>query len=152
MLKYTDTEIVFDEVPNEITLAINISNCPFHCVGCHSPELWENIGNSLDQESLSKLINKNKGISCISLMGGDRYPELINNLAHFIKHTFPDLKVSWYSGRENLSEKICLDNFNYIKLGPYIESLGGLDKKTTNQKFYKVYNNELIDITNLFQK
>lgn len=152
MLKYTDTEIVFDEVPNEITLAINISNCPFHCAGCHSPELWENIGNSLDQDSLSKLINKNKGISCISLMGGDRYPELINNLAHFIKHTFPDLKVSWYSGRKNLSEKICLDNFNYIKLGPYIESLGGLDKKTTNQKFYKVYNNELIDITTLFQK
>lgn len=27
-MKYVDTKIVFQELPNEITLAINISGCP----------------------------------------------------------------------------------------------------------------------------
>ena len=39
-----------------------------------------------------------------------------------------------------------------IKLGPYIEELGPLNSKTTNQRFYKVNEKELIDITNLFWK
>ena len=28
MLKYVDTDIVFQEFPDEVTLAINLSNCP----------------------------------------------------------------------------------------------------------------------------
>ena len=39
MLKYVDTKVVFAEVPDEVTLAINISNCPCHCDGCHSEYL-----------------------------------------------------------------------------------------------------------------
>ena len=30
MLKYANYDIVFQEVPDEVTLAINISNCPNH--------------------------------------------------------------------------------------------------------------------------
>ena len=29
MIKYVDTLVSFSEVPNEITLCINISNCPY---------------------------------------------------------------------------------------------------------------------------
>ena len=29
MLKYVDSKVVFAEIPDEITLAINISNCPY---------------------------------------------------------------------------------------------------------------------------
>ena len=36
MLKYVNTGVVFQEIPDEVTLAINISNCPCHCPGCHS--------------------------------------------------------------------------------------------------------------------
>ena len=36
MLKYANFDIVFQEVPEEVTLAINISNCPNQCPGCHS--------------------------------------------------------------------------------------------------------------------
>ena len=39
-----------------------------------------------------------------------------------------------------------------IKLGPYIEDLGPLNSKNTNQRFYKIEENKLIDITNLFWK
>ena len=47
MLKYIDTKVTFAEVPNEISLCINISNCPCNCKGCHSSYLAEDIGNSV---------------------------------------------------------------------------------------------------------
>lgn len=150
MLKYTETEVVLKEVPDEITLAINISGCPCHCPGCHSPHLWEDVGYNLNENSLNDLINSNPGISCISFMGGDREPEEVSRLSEFIKLKFPELKVSWYSGKDSISDKIDLRFFDYIKLGPYIEGSGGLNKKTTNQRFYKIINNKLIDITNRF--
>lgn len=39
MLKYVDTAIVFSEIPDEVTLAINISGCPNKCKNCHSQYL-----------------------------------------------------------------------------------------------------------------
>lgn len=153
MLKYTDTEVVFKEVPDEITLAINISGCPIHCPGCHSKELWEDIGDPLTPEALFKLLDKNHGVSCVALMGGDREPAEISRLAGEVKARSPFMKVAWYSGKEEVSRDICLDYFDYMKLGPYIESLGGLDKPGTNQVFYRVGpDKELIDITERFIK
>ena len=141
MLKYVETAITFSEVPDEVTLCINISNCPCHCKGCHSAYLAEDIGKPLVGMVLREdLINKNKGITCVAFMGGDSNPESINNLAEYIK-TWPGLehlKVAWYSGRQELSKEIDLKNFDYIKLGPYIEELGPLNSTTTNQKFYEV--------------
>ena len=151
MLKYVDTKVTFAEVPNEISLCINISNCPCNCKGCHSSYLAEDIGNKLNSNSIKELINNNNGITCICFMGGDSNPLEIDALAHFIKIYFP-IKIAWYSGRQELSKDINLDNFNFIKLGPYIEDLGPLNSKTTNQRFYKVEEDKLVDITNLFWK
>jgi anaerobic ribonucleoside-triphosphate reductase activating protein len=152
MLKYTDTEVVFKEVPDEITLAINLSNCPIHCPGCHSPHLWEDIGDELNEESISGLIRNNTGISCVSLMGGDLNPKEVSDIFGYIKNTFKDIKTSWYSGRNTVSKEIDLKNFDFIKIGPYIESLGGLDKETTNQIMYKITDSgELVDITEKFR-
>ena len=89
MLKYTDTEVVFKEVPDEITLAINISGCPIHCPGCHSKELWKNIGDELNEESLEKLIIKNRGISCIGFMGGDNEPKEVERLTKYVHQNHP---------------------------------------------------------------
>ena len=47
MLKYVNTAITFAEFPDEISLLINISNCPCHCKGCHSAYLAEDIGEPL---------------------------------------------------------------------------------------------------------
>ena len=149
MLKYVDTKVTFSEVPNEISLCINISNCPCNCKGCHSSYLVEDIGNKLNSNSIKELINNNKGITCICFMGGDSNPSEVDALAHFIKIYFP-IKTAWYSGRQELSKYINLDNFNFIKLGPYIEELGPLNSKTTNQRFYKIEEGNLVDITNLF--
>ena len=59
MIKYVDTKVVFQEYPDEITLAINISNCPYHCPECHSSYLAEDIGTELTNEEVDKLIANN---------------------------------------------------------------------------------------------
>ena len=152
MLKYIDTLVGFAEIPDEITLCINISNCPCHCEECHSSYLAEDIGKSLNLEALTNLIDSNNGISCVCIMGGDANPSEVDDIAQDIKEYYPELKIGWYSGRQELSKDINLQWFEYIKLGPYIEELGPLNSKNTNQRFYKIEENKLIDITNLFWK
>ena len=151
MLKYVDTLVGFAEIPNEITLAINISNCPCHCKNCHSSYLAQDIGTELTFNEVRKLIKKNSGISCIAFMGGDSEPKRIDALASFVTNHY-QLKVAWYSGRQELSNHIDLYNFDYIKLGPYKEEFGPLNSRTTNQRFYKISDGELIDITSKFWK
>ena len=150
MLKYVNTMVTFSEVPDEISLCIEISNCPCHCKNCHSSYLAEDIGENLTLDTIYKLIDSNEGITCICFMGGDSNPEYINILGKTIK--CHKLKSAWYSGRQELSKEIDLKNFDFVKLGPYIEELGPLNSKNTNQRFYKIEENKLIDITNLFWK
>ena len=159
MLKYVDAKVVFAEVPDEVTLAVNISNCPCHCKGCHSSYLAEDIGTPLDEDSLVELLLNNKGITCIAFMGGDSDPEYINWLASIMRDmndsepgNWADVKIAWYSGRQELSKDVNLENFDYIKLGPYMEEFGPLNSRTTNQRFYKVSSRELVDITSKFWK
>lgn len=155
MLKYVDVKIVMAEVPNEITLAINISNCPCHCEGCHSSYLEKDIGELLTSSSLEELINSNTGISCVAFMGGDSHPSEINNLAKRIKELHKNLKVAWYSGRSYISKDIEPQYFNFIKIGPYKKDCGPLTESTTNQRFYRIDKDDvggytLIDITSSF--
>ena len=163
MLKYVDAKVVFQEVPDEITLAINISNCPCHCKGCHSSYLAEDIGTPLDEDSLVELLLNNKGITCIAFMGGDSDPEYINWLASIMRDmndsepgNWADVKIAWYSGRQELSPDIDLRNFDYIKLGPYIEEKGPLSSRTTNQVMLQIDNScgrsIVKDITSRFWK
>ena len=152
MLKFVDTLVSFQEVPDEISLCINISNCPCHCEGCHSSYLAEDIGTELTWNELEKLIKNNIGISCVCFMGGDSCPDYIEQLALFIKYqSWYPLKVAWYSGKSSIPNDLDINIFNYIKVGPYIPKLGGLDKETTNQIMYKVDNGNLIDITYRFK-
>lgn len=187
MLKYVDTRVCFAEIPDEITLCINLSNCPCHCEGCHSPYLAEDIGQILTITRIEKLLEENKGVTAICFMGGDGDTKLVNHYASLIRKSCVEqvedtlkvneathlpkgislnpgddiiimkpipnpIKIGWYSGRQELSEEIDLKNFDYIKIGPYIKEKGPLDNPNTNQRFYKVVNEELIDITHKFWK
>ena len=155
MLKYHSTYIGFREIPDEISLCINISNCPNNCKGCHSPWLKEDVGKDLNIESLNTLINKNKGVSCICFMGGDQDPVGISNLASAVRSRsdYP-YRTAWYSGRQNIPDELNMKAFDYIKVGPYIEELGGLENSNTNQRLYIIYHTYFgiiqIDITNKF--
>jgi len=150
MLKYYNYDIVFQEVPDEVSLAVNITNCPNHCKGCHSLHLWEDIGTELTENELDRLAEIYRGdITCICLMGGDASKSEVESLAHHIKNTL-NLKVAWYSGRYD--KPLNINNFDYLKFGPYIAEKGGLKSPGTNQRFYKVVDGNLLDITDRFCK
>ena len=138
MLKYVNTKITFAEIPDEISLCIEISNCPCHCEECHSPYLADDIGEPLDLQHLTNLIDTNKGITCVCIMGGDANPSEVDDIAQDIKEYYPNLKVGWYSGRDYISKDINLENFNYIKYGHYDENKGPLNSKTTNQVMLEI--------------
>jgi anaerobic ribonucleoside-triphosphate reductase activating protein len=152
MLKYVNAGIVFQEIPDEVTLAINISNCPCHCPGCHSQFLWSDIGEPLTPMSLENLIGDyGKDITCVCFMGGDANPAYVDSLAKYLHSEHSEYKVGWYSGRQRVPTIINKKNFDYIKLGPYLKHLGCLKDKTTNQRLYKrAVGDDFTDITSRF--
>ena len=154
MLKCYNYDVVFQEIPDETTLAINISNCPNRCPGCHSPHLWNDIGTPLTLEVLDSLINEYCGlITCICFMGGDAEPEMIDGYADHLRHHHPTVKVAWYSGRDVMAPAIKIEHFDYIKIGHYDEERGSLRQPNTNQRLYHINSNgETEDITCRFRQ
>ena len=142
----------FIEVPDELTLVLYISECPFRCKGCHSEHLRESIGNELTDDILLNLINRYKGlITNICFMGGDQFPEELLKLLKLIKTK--NIKTTLYSGQKHLKNSIILNNLDYLKIGPYIEKLGPLVSKKTNQKMFKIKDGSKVeDITYKFWK
>ena len=94
-MKFLTQGIVFSEIPDEITLELGITNCPFNCEGCHSPFLQSDIGEILDENVVHKLINKNRGISCILFSGG--FPKEVEELCIIVKNNYPNIKTAWYT-------------------------------------------------------
>lgn len=153
MLKYYNSLIGLQEIPDEVSLVINIANCPLRCKGCHAQMLWENRGTPLTDDLLDDLISPiSNDVTCIVFMGGDIEPDEVNRLAGHIRQTYPHLKIGWYSGQEWFSIFAEYKNFDYLKLGPYINKLGGLTSPETNQRLYKVDGYILRNITNRFWK
>ena len=162
-MKIADYQVVFREFPDEITLALNISNCPCHCKGCHSDYLSQDIGEEIDRGLILKLIADNKGITCVGIMGGDADPGGVMELAQMIQDISNEknlrLKVGWYSGRDQLADELWREdrnniiNFDYIKIGHYDKKRGPLDNPNTNQRMYRIskqHNAEMQDITSWF--
>ena len=151
-LKYLGYSIVFQEVPNEITLAINISGCPYKCEGCHSHYLWKYEGNYISDD-LDFIINQNLDfVTCVCFFGGDQNMEELHTLLKYIKENYK-IKTALYSGRDYLEELKQLFNvLDYIKIGSYKENLGGLNSKNTNQRMYIIKSDKsLEDITCKFR-
>lgn len=85
-------------------------------------------------------------------MGGDddrQIDSLAFNLAHCKLKGF---KTALYSGFDlEHAPADLLYLLDYIKVGPYIEHLGGLKEKTTNQRLYKIVDGKITeDITSMF--
>lgn len=139
MLHYQSTRITFAEVPDEISLCIEIAGCTLHCPGCHSPWLWKDEGQDLTADEVRKLISQNSGITCVCFMGGK--PEEIENLIKDLKSC--RVKLAWYTGLEENQVHIDLRYLNYVKFGPYIAEKGPINKRTTNQRLYQVDYNDM---------
>lgn len=150
MIKFKDSYIVFEEIPDRVSLAVNITNCQNNCIGCHSPELRLNSGEELTEEIIDKLINENYGIDCFLFMGEGKDRGRLLELAKYVKHYY-NLKVAIYSGRNNV-ETDFYGVFDYIKVGEYKEEFGPLNRETTNQRLYEITSNNVINITSKFWK
>jgi anaerobic ribonucleoside-triphosphate reductase activating protein len=86
-MRYSSTQVVFQEIPNEISLAIHVTGCPLRCLGCHSSDSWSSKkGNELSVHWLLKIIEKyRKHITCVLYLGGEWHAkELVAHLT-FIK-------------------------------------------------------------------
>ena len=122
-----------------MTLAINISNCPCHCPGCHSHYLWEDVGLPLTTDAIDDFVAKyGSNLTCIAFMGGDGDPRGVDHLAAYIHEEYPQMRVAWYSGRTVISALI---------------NKGPLKKPTTNQRLYRrTDEGDFEDITSRFWK
>lgn len=141
MLKFVGYDIVFREVPDEVTLAINLSLCDNHCPGCHSAYLQTDAGEELTDAAFDALVAPYLDeVTCVCLMGGDNDPTRVAQLCHRAKSRWGDrLHTAWYSGRKQTPEGVDLSEVDYLKLGPYVAALGPLDKPTTNQRLYRLH-------------
>ena len=146
------SQIVYQEVPNEISIAFAITGCPHRCEGCHSPELRENIGIPL-VENIEKILyyTESPPVTCVCFMGGDQnQDDLI--AASKIAHEY-GYKVCLYSGLDD-AKMICkelMEQLDYLKIGSYQKDKGPLNKRTTNQRMFKrTHEDHWVDITNKF--
>lgn len=135
-MNYNSIDIVFNEVPNEVSLTFTITGCQLFCSGCHSSYLWDkNNGIELSENNYVSLLNKYNGyITCVLFLGGEWHDELV----HFLEIAKQyNLKTCLYTGEDRVSDDT-LRNLTFIKTGRFIPALGGLDSINTNQVFMEV--------------
>lgn len=136
MLKYLKADIVFTEIPMEMSYAVQFSGCTLRCSGCHSRELWEDKGTYFTKETIDAIFKENTGITCLLLMGGEHD---IDTLIRLFMYAHQRIKTAWYCGLDMIpkDKKAILDYLDFLKLGHYDHELGGLDSPTTNQRLYQ---------------
>lgn len=159
MIKYESTLLTFTEVPNEITLCFNITNCPCRCKNCFEPWLREDIGEELTIGHIIYEMNRSFNTpTCICFMGGDSDHMGIAELCRHIKKAYPDIKLAMYSGLPEM-DSLLQSWLDYYKVGPYMPECGPLNNPNTNQRMYVKIEKEPLplgwhfeDITYKFQQ
>lgn len=151
-LKCAGTSIVFQEVPNEVSLVFSISGCPHRCPDCHSKYLWKDFGAPMKEIFYKEFSKYESYISCVCFMEGTQNIEELKQYSSYARRR--GKKVCLYTGSEiyDLPESFTAKYLDFIKTGPFIKKFGGLDKETTNQRFYRVENGKFVECTNLFRK
>ena len=155
MIKYTQASVVFAEIPNHITLAINIAACKRQCVGCHSMYLRRDLGQDLE-EALPTLLSWYKGMVdtvCFMGEGADH-----DALARCIRRARESgYMTALYSGADDRADIPVLQllsegELDFLKIGSYQRALGPLTARSTNQRLYQYDGGKVIDLTPLFWK
>ncbi|XXQ68596.1 anaerobic ribonucleoside-triphosphate reductase activating protein [Neisseriaceae bacterium B1] len=147
LLHFTQQQIVWQEVPNEVSLAFLISGCPLRCVSCHSADSWKaNRGEILSADYLRvRLQQYRELISCVLFLGGEWQPENLFSLLKIAREEF-SLQTCLYTGyeRDELPPEL-LSELTYLKTGRWLSERGGLDNPNTNQKFIDLRTGESLN-------
>lgn len=129
--------MVFQEIPNEVSLAFTIEGCPNNCEGCHSPHLRKQNGKELTKEHLCDILSEYKQCTCVLFLGGDAFHDELKRL--FLTCRQMLFKTAFYSGNNDINGEL-IRFLDYYKIGSYNSHLGGLNCLTTNQELYKIEN------------
>lgn len=151
MVYYGEVDVTFSEIPNEISLTISIMGCGNNCKGCHSPHLQGESGEMLDIDRLQGYLGEYaEYVTAVTFLGGDNNPALVE-LLEYVKINYPNLKLCIYTGNASVPEQM-EEYLDYLKIGSYIEELGGLSSPLTNQRMYKIVDGVHEDITYKFRR
>lgn len=148
-MKVLSEQIVFQEVPNEISLSFLIAWCPLKCEGCHSKE-WNNWNQwfFLTEEEFNWKIEKYKWmITCVLFLWWEWHNEELIKYLKIARWNW--LKTCLYTWLLNVKKDL-KEHLSYLKTWPWIKSLWWLDSKNTNQKLINVNNWE--NLNHYFQK
>lgn len=147
MIKYVEYNVVFEEIPDRVTLAFTISNCQNKCKGCHSSFLRGDIGKILNKNTIDEIFDKTiRKCNCVLFLGEGNNKADLFSLNQYIKEKY-NIETAIYSGRDVVEEDL-FNEFDFVKIGSYKEEFGPLNNKNTNQKMFYHKNN----ITHKFWK
>lgn len=175
-MKYTGAQVTFQEVPNEVSLSFLIQGCTLRCRGCHSADSWGlfssrasmssgasqnpdldqdnhqgiRSGSELTPHHLQELLATYEGfLTCVCFMGGEWHKNELSKLLTICQQR--GLKTCLYTGLEldQVAPEL-IQLLDYIKVGPWVDSRGGLDSPATNQRFLRLASLE--NLNQLFQK
>ncbi len=143
-LEIDPPQVVFQEVPGEISLGLTVYGCPHRCRGCHSSYSWKTgRGTPLTETYLQQLLSRYRGlISCVCFFGGDWQPEALLAALQTVRRA--GLATCLYTGAEQVASSLRAE-LDYLKTGPWIAALGGLDAPTTNQRFWHLPSQTLLN-------
>lgn len=131
-MNYISQQITFREIPDEVCLSFLIAGCPVHCPDCNSKDSWfKHAGQLLTGEKFQSLLLKKKDwITCVLFLGGEWEQE---NLQSFLKIAQQqNLKTALFTGLDQIDPELQA-HLDYLKTGPYLKELGGLESPRTNQ-------------------
>lgn len=135
-MKSISEQIVFQEVPDEVSLSFLISWCPLKCEWCYSKEWYDVDWEELTVELLREKLNKYwELITCVLFLWWEWQEKKLLELLDEVKSFW--LKTCLYTWRLFVKEEM-MTRLDYIKTWPWISSLWWLNSKTTNQKFINV--------------
>lgn len=136
-------DITFQEVPNEVSLVFSISGCPMNCPGCHSKHLWAKSGTELTTEDFISQISKYKGFAtCVCFFGGEWDEVKLNEFLDLSKES--GFKTCLYTGLDSVNDSI-KSRLDFLKTGPWVGELGGLESINTNQRFIDVKSGKIMN-------
>lgn len=146
VLKYpvVNTDITFNELPDKLAYAIELGACKQHCVGCHSPELQE---EDVPLTPLLDILEEARdaidaGANAIVVMGGTNNKHITDeSLIALLRDLACIAPTGLYSGSddEDRDKMIAFEGHcTWLKTGPYVATLGGLESTRTNQRFYRI--------------
>lgn len=145
-MRYATAQTVFQEVPDEVSVAFLVTGCPMRCHGCHSSDAWNGArGHELTEATIDAWIERSRGfLSCVLFLGGEWDPAGLKRLLDHARAR--GLKTCLYTGLElEQVDPELVSRLDFLKVGSWVAELGGLDSPRTNQKFIEMKTGRILN-------